>query len=49
MQTLVLDLIPFFSLFKSDAYRKEISIPICVAATLQKYLLVPNQMKLDEC
>lgn len=41
LQTLVFGLIPFFNLLRSDASTKVISIPICVATTFEKYLLVP--------
>lgn len=41
LQTLVFGLIPFFNLLRSDASTKLISIPICVAATFEKYLFVP--------
>lgn len=43
--TFVLGLMAFFSLLKSDASTKLISIPIWGAATLEKYLLVPDGTK----
>ena len=42
IHTLVFGLIALFSLFKSVTSTNDISIPICVATTLEKYLLVPN-------
>jgi len=42
IHTLVFGLIALFSLLKSVASTNDISIPICVATTLEKYLLVPN-------
>ena len=43
--TLVLGLMAVFSIFKSVRSTKLTSIPICVAATREKYLLVPNDIK----
>ena len=42
MYTLVFGLIAVSSLLKSVTSTNDISIPICVATTLEKYLLVPN-------
>ena len=42
IHTLVLGLIALLSLLKSVTSTNDISIPIWVATTLEKYLLVPN-------